>query len=152
MGPTSYFNEVPFWGLKKSTNLESFWNSLAVSAVLLIIIIATAYHRRLADKISKKTKEENSSVMNHMRTRIRFSIMRSVLVALRGQRWQANNKTNKTTFQLATSSFVCVTQSWLYLAHSTSVVTRVEHLILNWKLCISNFPNLNIIKIKYINY
>ena len=42
---------------------------------------ASAYHRRLADKISKKTKEGYASVMNHMRTRIRFLIMRSVLVA-----------------------------------------------------------------------
>ena len=47
---------------------------------------ATAYQKQLADKISKKTKEEYASVKNHMRTRTRYSIARSVLVALRGQR------------------------------------------------------------------
>ena len=54
-----------------------------------------------ADTISKKTKEEYASVMNHMRTRNRFSIMRSILVALRGQRC----KPTKSTKPLAVTSF-----------------------------------------------
>ena len=71
---------------------------------------ATAYHRRLADKISKKTKEEYASVMNHMRTRIRFSIMRSVLVALRGQR----GKPTTSAKPLAVTSFDLIPQSMAY--------------------------------------
>ena len=52
---------------------------------------ALAYHKRLADNILKKTKEHHAAVMNHMRTRIRFLTMLSVMVALRGQHRQANN-------------------------------------------------------------
>ena len=75
-----------------------------------LLIKATAYHRRLADKISKKTKEEYASVMNHMRTRIRFSIMRSVLVALRGQR----GKPTTSAKPLAVTSFDLIPQSMAY--------------------------------------
>ena len=71
---------------------------------------ATAYHRRLADKISKKTKEEYASVMNHMRTRIRFSIMRSVLVPLSGQR----GKPTTSAKPLAVTSFDLIPQSMAY--------------------------------------
>ena len=59
---------------------------------------------------SKKTKEEYASVMNHMRTRIRFSIMRSVLVALRGQR----GKPTTSAKPLAVTSFDLIPQSMAY--------------------------------------
>ena len=47
---------------------------------------ATKYHKRLAQLISKKRNEEYYQVINHIRTRIRFSLLRSVLVAVRGER------------------------------------------------------------------
>ena len=47
---------------------------------------ATRYHKRLAEQISKKRNEEYASIMNYMRTRVRFSILRSTLVAVRGER------------------------------------------------------------------
>ena len=47
---------------------------------------ATSYHRRLADQISKRRNEDYSKVMNFMRTRISFSVLRSTLVAIRGDR------------------------------------------------------------------
>ena len=47
---------------------------------------ATKYHKRLAEKIAHKRNEDYHHVMNHMRTRIRFSLLRSVLVAVRGER------------------------------------------------------------------
>ncbi len=47
---------------------------------------ATRYHKRLATKISQKRGEEYASVMSYMRTRIRFSILRSTLIAIRGER------------------------------------------------------------------
>ena len=46
----------------------------------------TKYHRRIAEKIAMKTKEEYSQVMNHLRTRIRFTLLRSTLIAVRGER------------------------------------------------------------------
>ena len=46
----------------------------------------TTFHKRLAVLISLKTKEEYSQVMNHLRTRLRFSLLRSTLVAVRGVR------------------------------------------------------------------
>ena len=44
------------------------------------------YHKRLAERISSKRNEAYSDVLNHMRARIRFSILRSVLVSVRGER------------------------------------------------------------------
>ena len=46
----------------------------------------TKFHKKLAVHISNKTKEEYSHVMNHLRTRLRFTLLRSTLIALRGER------------------------------------------------------------------
>ena len=46
----------------------------------------TLFHKRLAVLISKKTKEEYSHVMNHLRTRLRFTLLKSTLIAIRGER------------------------------------------------------------------
>ena len=47
---------------------------------------STRYHRRVAELISMKTKEEYSHVMNHLRTRLRITLLKSTLIALRGER------------------------------------------------------------------
>ena len=47
---------------------------------------ATKYHKRVAEVISKKKKEEYPDVIKHMRTRIRFAILRGTLIAIRGDR------------------------------------------------------------------
>ena len=47
---------------------------------------ATAYHKKLASLIATKRNEDYHHVINHMRTRIRFSLLKSVLVAVRGER------------------------------------------------------------------
>ena len=47
---------------------------------------ATSYHKRVAQLISTKKKEEYADVMRHMRTRLRFAILRGVLIAIRGDR------------------------------------------------------------------
>ena len=51
---------------------------------------ATRYHKRLAEKIAVKRNESYSHVLSHMRARIRFSLLRSVLVAVRGERGKRN--------------------------------------------------------------
>ena len=47
---------------------------------------ATKYHKRVAELLSVKRGEEYSHVMNYVRTKIRFSILKSTLVAVRGVR------------------------------------------------------------------
>ena len=47
---------------------------------------ATRYHKKVAELISVKKGEQYSDVVNHIRTRIRFSLLKSVLVAVRGER------------------------------------------------------------------
>jgi hypothetical protein len=46
----------------------------------------TLFHKKVAEHIATKTKEEYSDVMNHLRTRLRFSLLKSTLVAVRGER------------------------------------------------------------------
>ena len=46
----------------------------------------TRYHKRVAELISNKTGEEYSKVMNYMRTRVRFTLLKSTLLAIRGER------------------------------------------------------------------
>ena len=43
-------------------------------------------NKRLADLIAMKTKEQYSHVVRHIRTRLRFALLKSVLVAVRGVR------------------------------------------------------------------
>ena len=47
---------------------------------------STKYHKRLAELIARKRGEEYADVVNHIRTRIRFSLLRSILLAIRGER------------------------------------------------------------------
>ena len=47
---------------------------------------STRFHRRVAELIAMKTKEEYSHVMNHLRTRLRVTLLKSTLIALRGER------------------------------------------------------------------
>ena len=57
----------------------------------------TTYHKRVATLISNKTKEDYSKVMNHIRTRVRFSILKSTLVAIRGERGKKTKHNNNIT-------------------------------------------------------
>ena len=59
------------------------------------------YHKKIAEHISSKTNEEYSKVMNHIRTRIRFTILKSTLVAIRGVR----GKQSKTVKSISELSF-----------------------------------------------
>ena len=47
---------------------------------------ADKHHKRIAQLISLKKKEEYSHVINYIRTRLRFNLLRSILVAIRGER------------------------------------------------------------------
>ena len=53
---------------------------------------ATTFHNRLARLIADKKKENYSDVMCHMRTKLRFTLLKSVLIALRGNRGKQERK------------------------------------------------------------
>ena len=62
---------------------------------------ATRYHKRLAEKVASKRNEDYSHVLSHMRARVRFSLLRSVLIAVRGER----GKRQPSAKPLASTSF-----------------------------------------------
>ena len=47
---------------------------------------ANNHHKRIAQLIAVKRKEDYSCVINYIRTRLRFNLLRSILVAVRGER------------------------------------------------------------------
>ena len=53
---------------------------------------STRYHKRLAELISAKRGEEYSHVVNHIRTKIRFALLRCTLVAVRGERGRSRRR------------------------------------------------------------
>ena len=55
---------------------------------------ATKYHKRLAEKIASKRNEDYNHIINHKRTKIRFSLLRSVLIAIRGERGKKSPSAN----------------------------------------------------------
>jgi hypothetical protein len=52
----------------------------------------TKFHKKVAELISKKSGESYADVVNHMRTRIRFALLKSVLVCIRGGRGRGRKK------------------------------------------------------------
>ena len=48
------------------------------------------HHKRVAQLISEKRKETYSSVINCMRTKLRFALLKSILMAIRGVRGKRN--------------------------------------------------------------
>ena len=47
---------------------------------------STKYHKRIAELLSRERGKEDSDVVNFVRTKIRFSLLKSILVAIRGER------------------------------------------------------------------
>ena len=53
---------------------------------------ADRFHKRLAELIAEKRNETYSSVVNYIRTRLRFCLLRSILIGLRGIRGKKNRE------------------------------------------------------------
>ena len=51
---------------------------------------AERFHKRIARLIANKRKDDYSSVINYIRTRLRFCLLKSVLVSLRGVRGKSS--------------------------------------------------------------
>ena len=50
---------------------------------------ANRHHKRIATLIALKKKESYADVINYIRTRLRFSLLKSILTAVRGVRGKA---------------------------------------------------------------
>ena len=57
---------------------------------------AERHHKRIAQLISEKKNEKYGDVLNYIRTRLRFSLLKSVLMAIRGVRDKGMKKTKIT--------------------------------------------------------
>ena len=55
---------------------------------------AEIFHKRLALLISMKRKESYASVVNYIRTRLRFCLLKSVLTSIRGIRGRSDTREN----------------------------------------------------------
>ena len=51
------------------------------------------HHKRIAEKLSAKKKESYADTMKFIRTKLRFVLLRSILIALRGQRGKKPQET-----------------------------------------------------------
>ena len=72
--------------------------------------LAKRYHKRLAELISRKRNEEYHHVANHIRMRTRFALLKSVLIALRGER----GKRNATAQPVSSTSFNMIPEAMDY--------------------------------------
>ena len=59
------------------------------------------FHKRVAELISNKTHEDYSKVMNHIRTRVRFTLLKSTLIAIRGERGKQKKSDGKCLSELS---------------------------------------------------
>ena len=59
------------------------------------------FHKRIAELISNKTQEDYSKVMNHIRTRVRFTLLKSTLIAIRGERGKQKKSDGKCISELS---------------------------------------------------
>ena len=69
---------------------------------------AARYHKRVAELISKKKNEEYADVIRHIRTRIRFAILRGTLISIRGDRGRKKRQSsefNEISFNLVPESY-----------------------------------------------
>ena len=79
--------------LKKSTYGDRIRNVEKASFTPLIFTTTGGmgpecmrFNKRLAEKIANKQKEKYSHVVRHIRTRIRFALLKATLIAIRGER------------------------------------------------------------------
>ena len=83
---------------------------------------AEKFHQRLAVLISQKRKENYADVLNHLRTRLRFSMLKSTLIALRGVR--GKQQKNEEIAALASVSYNLINFDWG--AYNNNIAKDVE--------------------------
>ena len=60
-----------------------------------------AFNKQLAHRIADKRKDDYSAVANYIRTKIRFALLRSVLISLRGVRGKQKKDSTMSTSPVA---------------------------------------------------
>ena len=65
----------------------------------------TKFHKKVGELISMKTKEEYCHVMNHLRQRIRFSLLKSTLIAIHGERGKPQRSRERVKESISELSF-----------------------------------------------
>ena len=60
-----------------------------------------AFNKQLAHRIADKRKDDYSAVANYIRTKIRFALLRSVLISLRGVRGKQKKDSTTPTSAVA---------------------------------------------------
>ncbi len=50
------------------------------------------FYKRIAELTAAKKNERYAIIMNYIRTRLRFAMLRSTLIGIRGERGKANKK------------------------------------------------------------
>ena len=56
---------------------------------------AEVFFKKLADKMSRKTDQRYSEAMSFIRKRLRFDLLRTTIISLRGERGRSNNEASK---------------------------------------------------------
>ena len=65
--------------------------------------VCTKFYKKVAVLVSNNTKEGYSHVMSHLRTRLRFTLLKSTLVAIHGERGKSRKlKTDITGLSVST--------------------------------------------------
>ena len=60
-----------------------------------------AFNKQLAHRIADKGKDEYSAVVNYIRTKIRFALLKSVIISLRGVRGKQKKDSTMSTSPVA---------------------------------------------------
>ena len=61
----------------------------------------TTFYKRIAELTAEKKNEQYGYVMNYMRTRLRFAILRSTLIGIRGERGKSNKQSDVTLDEIS---------------------------------------------------
>ena len=56
---------------------------------------AEVFFKKLADKMSRKTDQRYSEAMSFIRKRLRFDLLRTTIISLRGERGRSNKEASK---------------------------------------------------------
>ena len=73
-------------------------------------------NKRLAEKIAEKRNENYAQVVNHIRTRLRFALLRGILVSLTGERGKPKYKSDPGDDNLYNVSFNLIPSAKTYEA------------------------------------
>ena len=72
---------------------------------------AVRFHKKVAHMVADKTRESYSDIINCMRTKLAFSMLRSVLISVRGSRGR-KNRTHETPLSCVSFNMIPSAQDY----------------------------------------